>query len=61
MIRNEYGELPECAPVVPIFPKREQYLSGGKVFERCPKCGQLVRVNKFLFGSLHTCVEAIDD
>jgi len=28
---------------------------GNKIYERCMDCGQLVQVNKWLFGSLHVC------
>jgi hypothetical protein len=33
------------------------FYSGRKLFIKCPDCGQFVQVNKFLFGSLHLCVE----
>jgi hypothetical protein len=26
------------------------------IFEKCACCGKLVKVNKFLFGSLHVCL-----
>lgn len=29
---------------------------GGKVYEVCGKCGQIVRFDKPLLGSLHICV-----
>ena len=34
----------------------QEVISGGKVFDRCVRCGKLVQLNKALFGSLHTCV-----
>ncbi len=30
---------------------------GKKIYERCGFCGQLVQMNKLLFGSLHICPE----
>jgi len=30
-------------------------IAGGKIYDTCGDCGQLVRVNKPLFGSLHIC------
>lgn len=30
-------------------------IAGSKIYETCGKCGQLVCVNKWLFGSLHIC------
>lgn len=29
---------------------------GSKVYERCAACGQMVQINKFIFGSLHACL-----
>ena len=29
--------------------------AGNGIYERCPDCGKLVKLNKFLFGSLHIC------
>ena len=31
---------------------------GNKIYGRCADCGGLVRVDKWLFGSLHYCVPA---
>jgi hypothetical protein len=27
----------------------------GGIYDRCAKCGRLVKLNKFLFGDLHLC------
>lgn len=29
---------------------------GGKLYGRCADCGEIVRVDKWLLGSLHYCV-----
>lgn len=29
---------------------------GNKMYERCPDCGSIVCLNKWLFGSLHICL-----
>ncbi len=34
-------------------------VAGKRIYVVCDKCGALVQVNKFLFGSLHIC--AIDE
>ena len=31
-------------------------VAGNGVYDRCRACGQLVRLNKTLFGSLHFCL-----
>lgn len=31
---------------------------GGKLYGRCAECGDIVRADKWLFGSLHYCVSA---
>jgi len=28
---------------------------GNGIYEICPKCKKLVKINKFIFGSLHYC------
>ena len=40
---------------VRIPPPGEIFEVGGVIFSVCPKCLSLVRVNKWLFGSLHIC------
>ena len=30
---------------------------GNKLYAVCKECGCIVRINKFLFGSLHVCAE----
>lgn len=30
-------------------------VTNGKIYKTCGKCGKLVRVNKFMIGSLHVC------
>lgn len=30
---------------------------GGKLYGRCADCRSIVRVDKWLFGSLHLCVD----
>lgn len=30
--------------------------SDGKLYAVCPDCGQLVRINKPIIGSLHVCL-----
>lgn len=32
-----------------------QWVEGGKVYEVCHICGQVVRVNKPIVGSMHLC------
>ena len=32
------------------------FVAGNGIYERCADCGQLVRLNKWLFGSLHCCL-----
>ena len=32
------------------------FISGGKTWTVCEKCGKVVRVDKPIFGSLHLCV-----
>jgi hypothetical protein len=34
---------------------REVVITNGKLYAKCDKCGKIVRLNKFLFGSLHPC------
>ena len=29
---------------------------GNKLYERCPDCGKIVCLNKFLFGGIHICL-----
>lgn len=29
---------------------------GNGIYSHCPTCGSLVKINKFLFGSLHVCL-----
>jgi len=29
---------------------------GNSIFERCPDCGEIVKLNKWLIGSTHLCV-----
>lgn len=29
----------------------------GGIYDRCAKCGKLVKLNKFLLGDLHLCAE----
>ena len=31
-------------------------VAGNKIYDVCQKCGELVKINKFLFGSMHLCV-----
>jgi hypothetical protein len=31
------------------------FVSAGKVFDRCGKCGKIVQLNKPLLGGLHVC------
>ena len=33
---------------------------GNKLIERCVDCGKLVRVNKWLFGSMHICITDLE-
>lgn len=40
---------------------RDVWLSAGRLFQRCAKCGKIVRVNKPIFGSLHVCALDEDD
>ena len=35
-------------------------IAGNKIYDRCGNCGQMVQVNKFLFGSLHFCNSPYD-
>lgn len=30
---------------------------GNKIYNVCWDCGELVQINKFLFGSMHICIE----
>lgn len=30
-------------------------VAGNKIYEKCKDCGNLVQMNKWLFGSLHVC------
>ena len=30
-------------------------ISNGKIFDVCFSCGEIIQLNKFLFGSLHIC------
>lgn len=32
-------------------------VAGNGIYEKCGWCGQLVKLNKFIFGSLHPCIE----
>lgn len=32
------------------------WISGGKVFGRCARCNRIVRINKPVIGSAHTCL-----
>jgi len=34
---------------------------GNKIYERCPVCGKLVQINKFIFGSIHICLSDEED
>ncbi len=36
-------------------------VAGKRIYVVCDKCGALVQVNKFLFGSLHICVGEVSD
>lgn len=31
-------------------------IAGNGIYEKCCDCGKLVKINKFLFGSLHLCL-----
>lgn len=31
-------------------------IMGNSIYQRCNECGQLVKLNKFIVGSLHLCV-----
>jgi hypothetical protein len=35
--------------------KGQAFVRGSKVYAVCPSCHRLVRLNKPVFGSLHTC------
>lgn len=30
-------------------------IAGEGIYDTCPRCGKLVKLNKFLFGDLHLC------
>jgi len=30
-------------------------ISGKHIWDRCPRCGKMIRLNKFLIGDLHLC------
>lgn len=32
--------------------------AGGKLYQKCGICGQVVRINKLLVGSMHFCLTA---
>lgn len=31
-------------------------IAGNGIYENCHDCGKLVKINKFFFGSLHSCL-----
>lgn len=31
-------------------------IAGSKIYEYCGVCGELVRINKFILGSIHICL-----
>ena len=33
----------------------EILVTNGKIYERCKRCREIVRMNKWLIGSLHLC------
>ena len=33
---------------------------GNKLYERCADCGEIVCLNKWLFGTLHICISQKD-
>ena len=34
---------------------RNAIVAGNGIYEKCRDCGQMVKINKFLFGDLHFC------
>ena len=37
------------------YSNEDVIVTNGKIYKTCGKCGKLVRVNKFMIGSLHVC------
>ena len=40
---------------IPAYPSA--IVVGGSIYSRCPACGDVVKINKWLIGSLHICRE----
>ena len=43
------------AHAIPAYPSG--IVVGGSIYSRCPACGAVVKINKWLIGSLHICRE----
>lgn len=42
---------------VPVSGSATQvFVAGSGLYAVCPDCGKLVKLNKFIFGSAHICV-----
>lgn len=59
MLINENSGLtnspePEYAPYEPDY-RNSMYTVGNSIYAVCKRCGSLVKLNKWLFGSLHIC------
>lgn len=33
------------------------FVVGNKLYSKCYACGKMIRVDRFIFGSMHLCVE----
>lgn len=34
---------------------RQPQIVGDGIYQRCPGCGDIVKLNKFILGSIHVC------
>ena len=35
-------------------------VAGNGIYDRCADCGKLVKINKFIFGSMHICTGHVE-
>mgnify|MGYP001593388892 FL=1 len=54
-VRDYFAHARKQPVTIPAYPSG--IVVGGSIYSRCPACGAVVKINKWLIGSLHICRE----